>query len=51
MDILPMAILFLDIEGSISCVNKKILELTGYKEEQISGNKWLELLFPEKLQL
>jgi PAS domain S-box-containing protein len=47
MDILPMVILFLDTGGNVSCVNKKILELTGYKEEQISEKKWLELLFPE----
>ncbi|WMW23887.1 ATP-binding protein [Methanolobus sediminis] len=48
MDILPMIILFLDTEGNVSCVNKKILELTGYEEVRISGNKWLDLLFPEE---
>ncbi|MBP1910450.1 sensor histidine kinase [Methanolobus bombayensis] len=47
MDILPMIVLFLDIKGNVSCVNKKILELTGYEEEQISGDKWLHLLFSD----
>ena len=47
MDILPMIILFLDTEGNVSCVNKKILEITGYDECQICGSKWFSLLLPE----
>nr|WP_321496890.1 ATP-binding protein [uncultured Methanolobus sp.] len=46
IDILPMLILFLDADGNISCVNKKILELTGYEEEHISGKKWFKLFLP-----
>ncbi|MDK2825205.1 PAS domain S-box-containing protein [Methanolobus vulcani] len=50
MNILPTIILFLDTEMNVSCVNRKILELTGYEEVRISGNKWINLLFPEEFR-
>lgn len=47
MDALPMIVLFLDVRGNISCANKRIFELTGYDEAQISHSKWLDHFFPE----
>ncbi len=47
MDILPMMILFLDTKGNVSFVNKRILELTGYEEKDISGKQWFDVLVPD----
>ncbi len=48
MDILPMAVIFLDTKGNISFINRQILEMTGYEEDQISGKKWFDQLIPEE---
>ncbi|WP_394698147.1 ATP-binding protein [uncultured Methanolobus sp.] len=47
MDKLPMMILFLDTKGNVSFVNKRILELTGYEEKDISGKQWFDVLVPD----
>ncbi|WP_342303668.1 PAS domain-containing protein [Methanolobus sp. ZRKC5] len=50
MDIMPMVILFLDTKCSVSFVNKRILELTGYKEKEISGTQWFDVLVPHEFK-
>lgn len=50
MAIMPMVILFLDTKGSVSFVNKRILEVTGHKEKDISGTQWFDVLVPHEFK-
>ncbi|WP_319506064.1 ATP-binding protein [uncultured Methanolobus sp.] len=50
MDILPMMILFLDAKGNVSFVNKRLLELTGYEEKDISDKQWFDVLVPDQFK-
>ena len=40
----------LDISGAIAFCNDFLLELTGWKREEILGREWLDLFIPEELR-
>jgi PAS domain S-box-containing protein len=48
LDIAGVIFVVLNTDHTISLVNKKSLEILGYKEEEIIGKNWFELFIPEK---
>ncbi len=50
LDIAAVMIVVLDVNGSITLINKKGCEILGYDEQEILGKNWFELCIAEVLR-
>ncbi|MDY7030291.1 MAG: PAS domain S-box protein [Thermodesulfobacteriota bacterium] len=50
LDIAGVVLLALDNEGHITLMNKRGLEILGYKQEELLGKNWFNTCLPERLQ-
>ena len=50
LDIAGVMFLAIDLEGIVTLVNKRLCEISGYKEEELIGNNWFELMIPERIK-
>jgi PAS domain S-box-containing protein len=50
LDIAGVVLVALDVNGNITLVNRKGLELLGYEETELMGRNWFETCLPEPLR-
>ncbi len=50
LDIAGVMFVAIDKNGTVTMVNKKLCEITGYKKEEIIGENWFLLMIPERFQ-
>ena len=50
LDIIDAIVLILDNEGKINYVNKKALEILGYKEDELVGKNWFITCIPSRIR-
>ncbi len=50
LDIAGVMFVAIDTGGSVTMVNKKLCEVTGYTKEELIGKNWFRLMIPENLQ-
>ncbi len=49
MDISGVMFVAINKKGNTTLVNKKLCEITGYREEDLIGNNWFKMMVPEHL--
>ena len=50
LDIAGVALLALDMDGTITLINPRGLEILGYQEGELIGRNWFETCLPERLR-
>lgn len=50
IDVADVIILVLDLDATVTLINKKGCEVTGYSKEEIIGRNWVDLVIPERIQ-
>lgn len=48
LDIAGVIIVILDTNGNVNLINRKGVQILGYKEEKIEGKNWFDNFIPEK---
>ncbi|WP_448523048.1 HD domain-containing phosphohydrolase [Pseudothermotoga sp.] len=50
LDLAPVVILGLDLNGNVLLANKRACELLGYEEHEILGKSWVENFVPDRIR-
>lgn len=48
LDVAGVIILAIDLHGAVTLINRKGCDILGFKQDEILGDQWLELLIPER---